>query len=224
MPWGKPSPSTASAAAEFECGAHSREGAGSLVEARHDLRNLSAELSGFERRRRWRHQRDNVPTGLPSRPGHRGHLDQPDVPIAAGGFWLRHFGLCGHRSALWHACGLRSISERSQEARHPRDHGFRAEPHLGPASVVQGIAFLADKSEARLVYLARRQGAGGASEQLAIVVWPFGVEIRPGHESVLLPSLLHGAARPELAQSASAEGHVRRHALLAETSRGGVSN
>src|SRR5260370_27818343 len=224
MPWSKPGPGTASAAAEFECGAHSREGAGSLVEARHDLRNLSAELSGFERRRRWRHQRDNVPAGLPSRPGHRGHLDQPDVPIAAGGFWLRHFGLHGYWSALWHACGLRSIGRRSQEARHPRNHGFCSESYFGPASVVQGIAFFADKFEARLVYLARRQGARGASEQLAIVVWPFGVEIRPGHGSVLLPPLLHGTARPELAQSASAEGHVRRHALLAQARCGGISN
>src|SRR6267154_5232578 len=104
------------------------------------------------------------------------------------------------------------------------DLGFCSQSLVGPACLVCGIAFFAYKPEARLVYLARREGARPASQQLAIVVWPFRVEIRPHHQPVLLPSLLHGTARSELAQSPSPERHVRRHALLALPWRGRVSN
>jgi len=53
------------------------------VEARGHLRNLSAQLSGFETADgRRRHQRDYLAAGLYSRLGHRRDLDQPDVSIA----------------------------------------------------------------------------------------------------------------------------------------------
>jgi len=67
-----------------------------------------------------------------------------------------------------------------RKAQHPRDHGFCAESYVGTTSLVCGIAFFAYESEARLVRLARRQGAGPASQQLAIVVWPFRVAIGSG--------------------------------------------
>jgi len=41
---------------------------------------------------------------------------------------------------LWHACRLRPIDCRSTPSRYAVDPRLRAEPHVGPTSVVQGIA------------------------------------------------------------------------------------
>jgi len=44
------------------------------------------------------------------------------------------------------------------KTKYPRDHGFCSQSHVGPASLVCGIAFFAHKPEARLVHLARWKG------------------------------------------------------------------
>ena len=48
--------------------------------------------------------------------------------------------------------------------------------------------------EARLVHLARRQGAEPAAEQLDVDVWRIGVAVGRQNQSVLLPLLLSAAA------------------------------
>src|SRR5215470_15174546 len=107
--------------------------------------------------------------------------------------------------------------------RHPRDPGLRGESHLGPPCMVPRFEVVEDGGEARLVHLARRQGPRPAAEQLDIYFWVAGVAIRPRNEAVLLPLFLSGAAGPELAQSGSREGNVRRRALLVPARRGRFS-
>src|SRR5438105_15529650 len=54
------------------------------------------------------------------------------------------------------------------------------------------------------------------------MVWSFRVAIGSGDKSILLPSFLHRTAGPKLAESGSAQGHVRRLALLVQARGGGV--
>ena len=51
-----------------------------------------------------------------------------------------------------------NLVAEAKQARHPRHHGLRHQPHLRPASMVHRVALLAHQSQARLVHLARRQG------------------------------------------------------------------
>ena len=70
-----------------------------------------------------------------------------------------------------------NLVAEAKEARHPRHHGLRDQPHLGPAQVVPRVPLLARQSQARLVHLARwqrrnRDRQRRAAQQLAVVVWP----------------------------------------------------
>ncbi len=146
-----------------------------VVEACGDLRGVSAQLSGHERRRAGRHQGHHAAAELPEVAGYRRDLDHADVSLTPGGLRLRHCRLRGDRSAVWHDGRLRQPDEGGEAAGHPGHHGHGDEPYLGPEPVVPGVAVVEDQSQARLVYLARRQGRR-AAEQLAVVVRPLGVD------------------------------------------------
>ena len=93
------------------------------------------------------------------RAGRRRHLDLAHLPLADGRFRLRHLRLHRDRSAVRHAGGVRCAAGGRPRARSQGPARSGAEPHLRPASLVPGEPLLADKREARLVYLAR-SGAG----------------------------------------------------------------
>ncbi len=77
---------------------------------------------------------------------HRGGLDLADLSLADGRLRLRRRRLRRHRSAVRHACGLRSPGRRAARAGHPPDPRLRAEPHLGAASLVSGGARIARRA------------------------------------------------------------------------------
>ena len=110
-----------------KCGREQRH----LVETCRHLRDLSAQLSGFERRRARRPERHYDPIGLPEGAGHRRHLADAHLSFAAGRFRLRHLELRSYRSGIRHYGRLQSASRRSEEAEYPRHHGHGDEPHLG---------------------------------------------------------------------------------------------
>ena len=99
---------------------------------------------------------------------------------------------------------------------HPR---LRAEPHLGPASLVRREPRVARQSEARLVHLARSAAGRRPAEQLAERIRRPGLDLRCGDRAVLLPRLSEGAAGPELAQPAGPGGHAGCAALLVRARR-----
>ena len=86
------------------------------------------------------------------------------------------------------------LEKLGEGARHQDHSGFRGEPHLRPASLVYRFAFFAHRQEARLVHLARRQGAEPAAEQLDLDLWRIGVAVGRQDQPVLLPLLLSAAA------------------------------
>src|SRR5271170_4803450 len=90
--------------------------------------------------------------------------------------------------------------------------------------MVPGFEVFSNLGTSRLVYMARRQGARTAAEQLDVYFWRFRVDARCSDESVLLPFLLPAAARPELAQPGGEGCDVRRHAILVQTRRLRVSS
>ena len=105
-----------------------------LVEEWGHLRNLSAQLSGFQRRRHRRPERHHLAPRLPAGTGHRRHLAHAHLSLAASRLRLRHLRLQQHRPAVRNPCRLRSPRRRSKEAQHRRDHGSGPEPHLRQAS------------------------------------------------------------------------------------------
>src|SRR5215472_8171535 len=102
-----------------------------MVEACGDLRDLSAELSGHERRWCRRSEWDSRAAGVLAADGCGCDLDCADVSVAAGGFWLRHLELRGSRSAVWDDGGLRRTDDDGEAAQCSRDSGYGAESHVG---------------------------------------------------------------------------------------------
>ena len=150
---------------------------------------------------------------------HRGALDLADLSLADGRLRLRRRRLRRHRSAVRHACGLRSPGRGAARAGHPPDPRLRAEPHLGAASLVPGGAGSAREPEARLVHLARPGAGRRAAQQLGEPGGRQRLGARPGERPVLLPRLPRPAAGSQLAQSRRARGDVRRAPLLARARR-----
>ena len=107
-----------------------------LVADRRHLPDLSPLLPGLERRRHRRPAGHHRAAGLPrvARRGRR--LDLPDLPVADGRLRLRRRRLHGDPPALRHAAGLRAAARRDPPARHEAHPRLRAEPHVGPASLV----------------------------------------------------------------------------------------
>src|SRR4051812_16065455 len=83
-----------------------------LVAARRFLSDLSAVVSGHQCRRGRRHHRDYRAAALPEAVGSRRGLAVADLSLADGRFWLRHLGLCRHRSAVRQHDGFRSAGKR----------------------------------------------------------------------------------------------------------------
>ena len=79
------------------------------------------------------------------------------------------------------------LDRRGASPRHEAGARLRAEPHVRPASLVQGIALLARQSEARLVHLARPGPRRRPAEQLAQQLRRRCLESRSDDRPILLP-------------------------------------
>src|ERR1700761_4874346 len=74
----------------------------SLVETCAHLRNLSAQLPGFQRRRNRRPERHPPAARLFEEPRCGRNLAKPDLPLAPSRLWLRCFQLRSDRPAIRH--------------------------------------------------------------------------------------------------------------------------
>src|SRR3974390_2657466 len=83
----------------------------SMVAARGVSGDLSAQLHGQQQRWHRRPERHYVKDGLPEVAGRGRDLDCAVLPVAAGRFWLRRFGLREHRSYVWDIGRLRTYAE-----------------------------------------------------------------------------------------------------------------
>ena len=139
-----------------------------LVEARGDLRDLSAQLSGFERRRHRRPERHHQRLDYLKALGVDAIWLSPIYPSPQVDFGYDISDYVGIDPAVRHHGRLRPAGGRGEEARHPHHHGHGDEPYLGQASVVHRVGELEDQSQARLVCVGERQRPGRAAEQLAV--------------------------------------------------------
>src|ERR1700733_2995831 len=97
-----------------------------------------------------------------------------------------------HRTDVRNAGGFRRSRREGQSAQHQDHSRLRAESHFGSAQMVSGIEIVENKSEARLVHLARRQRRETA-EQLDFDIWRIDVDARSDDRTVLLPLFLRAA-------------------------------
>ena len=192
-----------------------------LVPARGLLRSERPLLPGLERRRDRRSRGPHVAPRLPEGPRHRCALADADLPDRLQGLRLRHRGLPHDRSGLRRRGRVRRARCRGARAEDARVHGPRPEPHVRQARVVPGVALEQDQPEGRLVPVVRH-----AEPRRPRHVRPRQSALRhrlvEGRDArtVLLPSLLRRAARPELPEPRGREGDARRGALLARSRDG----
>ena len=109
-----------------------------LVARRGDLPDLSALVSGPQRRRRRRSRRHHRAARLCRRPRGRCHLALAVLHLADEGFRLRRLQLPRRRSDLRHARRFRPAAREGPCARAQGDHRPGDQPLLRQASVVPG--------------------------------------------------------------------------------------
>src|ERR1700722_4947428 len=90
--------------------------------------------------------------------------------------------------------------------------------------MVPGVALEPHRSEARLVSVARRSAWGRPAQQLAEQFWRERLGMGRNEASVLLPCVLKGATRSELAPPGGGGGHARGASILVQEGRRRVSH
>src|SRR2546427_13121548 len=100
------------------------------------------------------------------------------LSLAASGLWLRCFRLREYRSNVRNIKGFRSASQRSAEAWNLHHHGFCDESHVRQAQVVHRFRIIEHLAAQELVYVERRQRPRPATEQLAVNIRSFRLEVR----------------------------------------------
>ena len=148
----------------------------------------------------------------------RRRLDLADLPVADGRLRLRHRRLLRHRPALRHAGRLRRAGRRGPPARAEGDPRLRAEPHVGPASVVRGEPVVArrTRSATGTSGATRRPDGGPPNNWLSNFGGPaWTLDAATGQ--YYYHAFLKRAAGPELAQPRGARGDARRRCASGST-------
>ena len=104
---------------------------------------------------------------------------------------------CSARMARFRRAACGGACARPQSAAR-----FRAQPHLGPASLVRRKPRLARQSETRLVHLARWRARRRAAQQLAVGIRRLGLEHSMQRPASIIITRFCSAAGPQLAQRA----------------------
>jgi hypothetical protein len=138
-------------------------------------------------------------------------------PMADFGYDISDF--CDIDPRFGTLAGFDALVQRGPRKRAQAHSGLRAQPHVGPSSVVRAEPERPQRSAARLVHLARPGAGRRAAQQLAQQFRRPGLDLRSGHRPVLRPFVPEGAARPQLAQPRRAGRDVRGAALLAAARR-----
>ena len=175
-----------------------------LVADGRDLPDLSALLSGHERRRHRRSEgdrhggstiwRSSASTRSGSRPStpRRWPISATTSPTIAMSI----------RASARSPISTTACASPCARAQGPAR--LRAQPHVRPASLVRREPLLARQSETRLVPLARSRARRRTTQQLDQRFRRLGLGVGRGYRPVLLPRLSEGAAGPQLAQSRGA--------------------
>ena len=146
----------------------------------------------------------------------RGGLAVADLPLPDGRLRLRRRRLLRRRPGVRHARRLRRAGRRVPRARHQGRARLGAEPHVGPAPVVRGVALEPRRPEARLVRVARRARTAARPTTGRRRSRPRarrGPSTRRPASGTCTRSCR--AARPQLGQPRGRGGDARRAALLA---------
>ncbi len=186
-----------------------------LVQARGVLRGARPRVQRLQPRRHGRPARADGEAGLPAVAGRRLPVAAAVLRLPAARRRLRHPRLPHGAAGVRHGRRLRHAARRGPQARHPRDHRPRHEPHLRHPPVVRGVAPPPRRPLRRLLHVGGRRlplpgGAHHLRRHRAVQL-----DLRPGARPVLLAPLLLPPARPQLRLPGRAGGDARRPAVLA---------
>ena len=172
-------------------------------------------VQGLQRRRRRRPPRADREARLPAVAGRRLPLAAAVLLLAAARRRLRRRRLHRVLPEAGTVEDFHQLPRRGAQARHPRDHRLRDEPHQRRAPVVPGQPRGPRRALRRLLRVVRHRRAVRRRPDHLRRHRDLQLDVGPGAPAVLLAPVLLPPARPQLRQPEGAGGDARGDGVLA---------